>query len=86
MQALTEEVKYLGHIVSPIKVAINPEKVAAIVNWPVPKKVKELQTFLGTTGYYQQYLKDVATEATPRTNSQQRAPVGNGMRMLKRLL
>lgn len=46
-------------------VAIDPFKVCAIKDWPTLRGVKELQVFLGTVGYYRQYLKDFATDARP---------------------
>jgi len=32
-----KEVKYLGHIVSETDIKTDPDKVAAVVNWPIPK-------------------------------------------------
>ena len=43
------------------------DKVKAIREWVSPKNTKELQAFLGTTGYYRQYLKYYATTAKPLT-------------------
>ena len=64
-ELLQTRVKYLGHLVSPDGIATDPEKVEAIKEWPPPTCVKELQAFLGTAGYYRQYLPDFATVAKP---------------------
>ena len=40
---------YLGHIVGGGKFRIHPKKVEAIVNWPTPKIVTEVRSFLGAT-------------------------------------
>ena len=61
-------VKYLGHIVSSQGVATGPEKVEAIKHWPSPGNLKDLQAFLGTAGYYRQYLENFATDAKPLTH------------------
>ena len=45
--------------------ATDPEKVEAVRDWPVPRGLKDLQAFLGTVGYYRQYLRDLATKANP---------------------
>ena len=36
------KLKYLGHIVINITIAMNPEKVRAVVSWPPPILVKSL--------------------------------------------
>ncbi|KAI5078176.1 hypothetical protein GOP47_0008000 [Adiantum capillus-veneris] len=40
------EIKYLGHIVSHNLVRMDPDKVKAIVEWPEPKSVHEVRSFL----------------------------------------
>ena len=60
---LQEEVHYLEHVVSADGVVTGPDKVATIRKWEAPKDIKALQTFLGTAGYYRQYLTDFTTVA-----------------------
>ena len=64
-ELLQPEVRYLGHIVSSTGVATDPEKVTAVKDWPRPQGVKQLQAFLGTVGYYRQYVPEFATIAQP---------------------
>ena len=66
-ELLQTEVCYLGHVVSQHGVATDPRKLEAVENWPEPKELKELQAFLGTVGYYRQYIKGFATIAKPLT-------------------
>ena len=42
-----QKVEYLGHVVSPDGVQPNPEKVRVVHDFPVPKNLKQLRTFLG---------------------------------------
>ena len=59
------EVRYLGHVVSKDGVSTDSEKVSAVAHWSTPKCLAELQAFLGTVGYYRQYIEGFATPAKP---------------------
>ena len=53
----TTSVEYLGHIVSNGNIAIDPEKMKAVTEWPTPfKNVTEVQKFLGLVGYYRKFI------------------------------
>ena len=58
-------VHYLGHVVSPDGVATEPEKVAAVKEWPTPKSVRELRSFLGLASYYRRFIHFFANRAKP---------------------
>ncbi|GJS49281.1 ty3-gypsy retrotransposon protein [Tanacetum coccineum] len=60
--------EYLGHIISGRGVEMDPKKVAAIVNWPVPKTQRQVRGFLGLAGYYRRFIKDYASIAGPLSN------------------
>ena len=46
------EVEFLGLIVGNEQIHMDPKKVAAITEWPVPKTVKEVQSFNGFCNFY----------------------------------
>ena len=59
------QVTYLGHVVSSAGVAVDPDKVARIRNWPTPANVSELRSFLGLASYYRRYVAGFAKLANP---------------------
>ena len=58
-------VKFLGHITSKDGISADEEKTRAITDWPVPKNISEVRSFLGTCSYYRRYVAGFATIASP---------------------
>ena len=54
------EVEFLGVVIGPRGVEMQKEKVEGVLNWPVPRNVKEVQKFLGLANYYRRFIKDFA--------------------------
>ncbi|MBW0563545.1 hypothetical protein O181_103260 [Austropuccinia psidii MF-1] len=55
-----QELLALGHKVSGLSLAIDQNKVAAVLQNPVPKGIKEMQSFLGFARYYRNHIKNFA--------------------------
>ena len=53
-------VVFLDHVLSADGISANPEKVGKVKNWPVPKSVKELHSFLGLASYYKDFIQNFA--------------------------
>ena len=64
---LKRETAFLGHIISADGVKPNPDKIAAIEKYPIPKTPKEIKQFLGLVGYYRKFIPDFATLTKPLT-------------------
>jgi hypothetical protein len=64
----TDTVEYLGHICTPLGIRPDPRKVQAIVEYPVPKTVRDIRSFIGLAGYYRRHVPNFAKFAQPLTN------------------
>jgi hypothetical protein len=65
-----KEIHYLGHIISGKGILVDPEKVKAILEWPVPKNAHEVRRFMGLAGYYQIFVEEFSKIAKPITTLQ----------------
>jgi len=54
---LCKEVTYLGHIISKDEISPDPAKLSAVKNFPTPKEIKDVQSFIGLAGYWQKFIK-----------------------------
>jgi len=59
------EVGFLGVIIGKDKVRMEKKKVQEVIEWPVPKSMKNMQKFLVLANYYRQFVKDFAKIARP---------------------
>ena len=59
------EVEYLGMIIKPGQLAMDPVKLDGIATWPTPAKVKDVRSFLGFTNFYHRFISDYSTIACP---------------------
>ena len=62
-QFFDTSILFLGHILSAKGISVNPEKVEKVQTWPVPKNIKEVQSFLGLASYYRQFIDKFAEKA-----------------------
>ena len=62
---LLRRVAFLGHLVSGDGISTDPEKISAVVDWPEPRNLREVRSFLGLCIYYRRFVKDFAEIASP---------------------
>ena len=59
------EVEMLGLIIDPDGIKMDPKKVEVIMAWPIPTKVKEVQSFLGLANFYRHFVNNFSKVAKP---------------------
>jgi transposase InsO family protein len=62
------EVDFLGYIVDPQGVKMEPSRIEAIRSWPVPRSVKDIQVFIGFAGFYRRFIKNYSKVTAPLTD------------------
>jgi hypothetical protein len=65
---------FLGHVISSEGVAIDPEKMKAIVEWTRPTSVFEICSFLGLAGYYRRFIEGFSKLLGPLTTLTKKNP------------
>ena len=58
-------VDYLGVILEKGVTRMDPIKISGITNWPIPKKVKDVRSFLGFCNFYRAFIRGFAHLAKP---------------------
>ncbi|XP_075449189.1 uncharacterized protein LOC142490656 [Ascaphus truei] len=58
---------FLGYIISDKGFTMDPEKLNAVLDWPLPNSLKAVQHFLGFSNYYRKFIRNFSTIALPIT-------------------
>ena len=61
----TSKVNFLGVVMGQGKIEMEEEKVEGVLNWLVPKTVRDVRKFLGLANYYRWFIKNFAALAKP---------------------
>jgi hypothetical protein len=67
-----KKVHYLGHVIYEEGVAVDPDKIKSIMDWPTPKDVFDIRSFMGLEGYYRRFIKGFSKIGFPITSLQKK--------------
>jgi hypothetical protein len=62
-----KEVPFMGHVVSPEGIAVDPNKVKKVLDWKLPTTVSEVRSFLVLAGYYRRFIPNFSKIVKPVT-------------------
>ena len=63
-----DSIEYLGYIVSPEGIKMDPSKIDVVLSWPKPANVKEVQSFLGFANFYRRFIYNYSKISRPLNN------------------
>lgn len=64
---MKDELKYLGFLVNKDGLNTDPAKVECMLNYPVPKRVKDVRRLVGMVSWYRRFIPNFATRIAPLT-------------------
>jgi len=65
---VSKEVIYLRHIITEEGIRSDLNKLSAIKNFPVSKKIKDIQSFIGLVRYYRKFIENFSKIAKSLTS------------------
>ncbi|QRV83866.1 Retrotransposable element Tf2 protein [Ceratobasidium sp. AG-Ba] len=60
-----KRVIFLGLVITPEGISMEEEKIKAIMDWGAPRKIKEVQAFLGFVNFYRRFIAEFSKIARP---------------------
>ena len=64
-QLFQEEIPFLGHIVSAAGIGADTAQCQQVRDWPVPRDLHEVRSFVGLCSYYRRHIQGFTELAAP---------------------
>ena len=69
----SQRICWAGHVLEPNRIAPDPSKIAAILEWPVPTTAKSITRFMGFARWLSPFIPNFETMASPLNEAQRMA-------------
>ena len=67
-----DRIQYLGHIILEEGISMDPKNIEAIMNWPTPRNMTDVRSFMGLAGYYWRFIEGFSKVAHAITSLQKK--------------
>jgi hypothetical protein len=61
------QVAFLGHIISKVRISVDPSKIHDVLSWNAPMSVGDIQSFFGLVEYYRRFIEVFSNISKPMT-------------------
>jgi hypothetical protein len=58
-------VSFLGHVISPEGIVVDPDKVKDVLDWKPPMSVTQVHNFIGLASYYRRFIPNFSKISKP---------------------
>ena len=72
------QIDYLGMVLSPGEIRMDQTKLNRIKQWPTPKTMKDVRSFMGFTNFYRKFIRNYSNIARPLIDLTKKMKLGTG--------
>ena len=63
----SDSISFLGFIISPNGIAMEPDRITTVTEWPIPSNVHDIQVFIGFANFYRRFIDRFSRIVAPIT-------------------